>query len=73
MLELSRLREFLDLQSKYPSVKDLRKYVLEPAVAEINQHTDINLNMEPQRKGRSIVAFSFSITSSEQMPLNLTA
>ncbi|MNE45596.1 Replication initiation protein [compost metagenome] len=69
--ELTKLRELLELQTKYPSVKDFRKYVLEPAVAEINQHTDIFLFMEPLRKGRSIVGFSFIIKTSDQIPLPL--
>lgn len=69
--ELSRLRELLELESKYPMVKDLRRYVLEPAISEINQHTDIFLFMEPARKGRTITGFQFTIKQSDQIPLSL--
>ena len=67
--ELSRLRELLQLDNKYPNVKDLRKYVLDPCISEINQHTDLNLFLEPQRKGRSIAGFKFLIQQSDQIPL----
>lgn len=71
--ELSKLRELLELQTKYPSVKDFRKYVLEPSVAEINEHTDLMLTMEPIRKGRTIAGFSFNIKKNDQLALELSA
>jgi len=74
--EVAKLRELLELQNKYPSVKDFRKYVLELAVTEINQHTDIFLTMEPIRKGRSIAGFSFTIRLNndlDQLALELSA
>lgn len=67
--ELPRLRELLQLEKKYPNVKDLRKYVLDPCISEINQHTDLNLVLEPKRKGRSIAGFKIFIEQSAQLPL----
>ena len=69
--ELTRLRTLLNMGSKYPNVKDFRKYILDPSIKEINQHTDIGLFIEPQRKGRSIVGFLFLIKQSQQIPLKL--
>lgn len=69
--ELPRLRELLQLENKYPNVKDLRKYVLDPCISEINQFTDLNLVLEPQRKGRSITGFKFLIEQSAQLPLGM--
>lgn len=70
-LDLPRLRELLQMENKYPNVKDLRVYVLDPAVSEINMHTDLSLSLEPYRKGRRIAGFRFTIKESEQIPLAL--
>ncbi|TLU12729.1 RepB family plasmid replication initiator protein, partial [Acinetobacter baumannii] len=38
---------------------DLKKRVLEPALEQINEHTDIIANYEQHKKGRVITGFSF--------------
>lgn len=68
---LDRLRELLDLGEKYPSVKDLQKYVLNPSLAEVNAETDLDVTMTAKRAGRKIVGFSFSIKKSDQLALSL--
>ncbi|MHB9456482.1 replication initiation protein (plasmid) [Pseudomonas amygdali pv. morsprunorum] len=68
---LSQLREMLDLGEKYPNVKDLRRWVIDPAIAEVNKHTDLTVTVEPRRQGRRIIGFSFTITKNDQMALNL--
>ncbi|NMZ71367.1 Initiator Replication protein [Pseudomonas peli] len=69
--ELSRLRELLDLGDKYPSVKDLQKYVLTPAMNEVNSQTDLTVSLEARRAGRRITGFSFSIKKTDQLALSL--
>lgn len=58
---LDRLRQMLDVVDKYKSVKDLRRHVLDASIREINEHTNLTVSVEPKRKGRRIVAFTFSI------------
>lgn len=58
---LEQLRDSLDLGEKYGSVKDLRRWVLDPGLEEVNKLTDITASMEPRRKGRKIVGFNFTI------------
>lgn len=58
---LENLREILDLGDKYGSVKDLRRWVLDPGLEEVNKLTDIAASMEPRRKGRRIVGFTFTM------------
>lgn len=70
-ISLQRLREMLDLGDKYDSVKDLRRWVLDPAIKEINKHTDLRVVMTPERKGRRVVGFHFDITIDDQIPLDL--
>jgi plasmid replication initiation protein len=68
---LVQLREMLDLGEKYPNVKDLRRWVIDPALAELNKNTDLTVSVEPRRQGRKIIGFSFTITKSDQMTLKL--
>ncbi len=50
----------------YPQFKDFNKWVLKPAIKEINEVTDINIIMETQKQGRSIQSLRFFVTSSEE-------
>lgn len=45
----------------YVNFKDFRKKVLEVAVKEINEYTDIEVSWEPVNKGRKVVALKFNI------------
>ena len=69
--DLERLRQLLQMEDKYPKVKDFRKYVLDLSVKDVNQSTDLALTLEPRRKGRTIVGFEFTIKRSEQIPLGI--
>lgn len=57
---LEQLRFMLALTDKYPEYKDLRKRVIEPTIAEINQRTPIEVEWTPVKNGRTIVALDFS-------------
>lgn len=70
-LPLAELRQILDLGEKYDRIETLRRRVLEPAVAEINEHTDLRVAVTPERKGRKVVGFHFQITVDDQIPLEL--
>ena len=40
-------------------MNDLKKRVLEPALKQVNEHTDITASYEQHKKGRTITGFSF--------------
>lgn len=59
--------EIMDFRSKlglgtndYPRIDTFKRRVLESAIKQINQHTDIIVKVEQHKKGRSICGFSFS-------------
>jgi plasmid replication initiation protein len=60
--ELEWLRGTLQIGDKYPAIKDLKKRVIEPAVAQINEHSDIKLSYSQRKTGRIVshLLFSFS-------------
>ena len=60
----------LGLNDKYSDVKNLRVRVLDPAVDEINKHTDLRVTMTPIRHGRTVTGFHFLIRVDAQMNLD---
>ena len=61
--ELEDLKEKLMVQDvkSYANFKDFRKKVIEVAVNEINELTDIEVSWTPEKKGRKVVAITFEI------------
>lgn len=72
-ISLQRLRDMFDLGDKYKRMDNLRQRVIDPAIKEINTHTDLRVVVTPERKGRKIVGFHFDITQDDQIPLDLPA
>ncbi len=61
VVTLAELRSRLGLlDDEYKAMGDFKKRVLDMAVAEINEHTDIDVKYEQQKQGRKIVGFTFS-------------
>lgn len=58
---LEEFRSWLDLGDKYPTFKDFKKWVLQPSVTEINESTDVVLDVEPVKRGRSVVALLITV------------
>ena len=60
IIELADFRQKMGvLDAEYQRMYDLKKYVLEPSLKQINEHTDITATYEQHKKGRTITGFSF--------------
>lgn len=46
--------------NEYKTMSNFKSRVLEPAIKQINEHTDINVSYEQHKQGRIITGFSFS-------------
>ncbi|MFD2937621.1 replication initiation protein [Spirosoma flavum] len=55
------LRLQLKLEDKYPDWDNFKRRVLDPAVAEINQHTDLFVKYYPERESRRIALLKWTI------------
>lgn len=67
VIELERFRSMLGLGvSDYKGMSDFKKYVLELAIKQINEHTDITVKYEQHKKGRMIAGFSFQFKVKER-------
>ena len=61
--ELQDFRSKLGLgTSEYKAMSDFKKYVLDIAINQINEFTDIKASYEQHKKGRSISGFAFSFS-----------
>ncbi|WP_202719565.1 replication initiation protein RepM, partial [Acinetobacter baumannii] len=61
MLETKELRSRLGvLDTEHQRMESFKRRVLEPAIQQINDHTDIKAEYEQHKRGRSIIGFSFS-------------
>ena len=60
IIELTDFRQKIGvLENTYQAMNDLKKRVLEPALKQVNEHTDITAIYEQHKKGRTITGFSF--------------
>jgi plasmid replication initiation protein len=67
VIELSEFRQKMGvLDSEYQRMYDFKKYVLEPSIKQINEHTDIIATYEQHKKGRLITGFSFKFKAKKQ-------
>ena len=70
-VSVEELRKILGATaSSYDLFKDFNKHVLQKAIKEINEITDINVTTEHIRKGRSVVSIHFTVEEKKQLLLN---
>jgi plasmid replication initiation protein len=60
-IEISWLREKLCLTTEYSRVLDFKKYVIDIAVEQINEFSDIKVSYEQRKTGRNITHLDFKI------------
>jgi len=74
-IKIDDLRKAFQIDKKqYPRFADLRRWVLDPSITELNNKTELNVRWEPKKTGRKITSISFSFSkknekeSSERCP-----
>ncbi|WP_179995854.1 replication initiation protein RepM, partial [Acinetobacter sp. YH16053] len=66
-IELSEFRNRLGVgDNEYTAMNNFKSRVLEPAIKQINEHTDITVKVEQHKKGRTISGFSFKFKQKQQ-------
>lgn len=58
-IEVEWLKNKFQVSDKYKRLGDLKKRVIEPAIAEINHHSNLWVKVEQIRKGRTVTHFQF--------------
>lgn len=59
-VELTWLREAFQLGDKYPAIKDFKRWVIVPAVEQINEHSPLQVKWDQRKTGRRVTHFVFS-------------
>ena len=62
---IEELKELLMLENKYPEFRDFNKSVIKPSMEEINEHTDINIDIELVKRGRKATGLKYTIQSKD--------
>lgn len=66
VVELDDLRRWLQLEDRYPSIKDLKRRVLDPAVQQINEHSPLMLTWSQRKTGRKVTHLVFDYAPKKQ-------
>jgi len=73
MMELENFRYFLGMKDGlYSQFKEFNKFVLKPAVKEINQKTELFVEIERGKTGRKISGIKFHISRNKKQPESTT-
>jgi len=59
-LEIDQLREWLQLEDRYSSIKDFKKWVVDPAVEQINEHSPLTVTWDQRKTGRKVTHLIFT-------------
>jgi plasmid replication initiation protein len=57
---LDWLRERFQIEGQYANIRDLKRRVVDPAVDQINQHSDLSVTYTQRKRGKTIEAFVFA-------------
>lgn len=59
VVEVDWLKKKFQIEDKYKNIGDLKRKVIDIAITEINQHSDMTVAYTQIKRGRNIVAFKF--------------
>jgi plasmid replication initiation protein len=66
-IEIDWLKKQFELDDKYAAMKDFKKYVIDPAVKDINTHSNYQVSWTQRKTGRKVTHLTFIFT--EKAPL----
>ena len=71
-VEIEWLREHWQLQDKYSAIKDLKKWVIEPALRDINEFSNLWVKIGQRKRGRRVhsLQFRFGLKQQEKKKLD---
>lgn len=67
-VELDWLRKSFMIEDSYKSISDLKKYVVDIAVRQINDYTPLNLSWSQRKTGRKVTHLQFTFGPKEAIP-----
>lgn len=71
-IALNDFRSMLDLEDKYQLFKDLNKLLLKPAIAELNEKSDLAVTVETVKQGQKVIALRFRFRDDKQIKMAIS-
>jgi plasmid replication initiation protein len=71
VIYLDDFKSALGITDKYPEFKDLNKWVIKPAIEELNQRSDLIIKFDTIKKGRTVAALVFEFKQSNQLKMDI--
>jgi plasmid replication initiation protein len=65
-VSLEWLRDTFQLGDKYPAIKDFKKRVIDLAVDQINEHSDLSASYIQRKTGRNVTHLTFTFAAKEE-------
>lgn len=70
-ITLDDFRSMLELDDKYVDFKILNRALIKPAIAELNEKSDLAVTVETVKQGRKVVALRFRFRDDKQIKMAL--
>lgn len=71
VIYLNDFKSALGISDKYPEFKDLNKWVIKPAILELNQRSDLIIKFDTIKRGRTIAALVFEFKQNSQLKMDI--
>lgn len=71
VIYLNDFKSALGITDKYPEFKDLNKWVIKPAILELNQRSDLIIKFDTIKRGRTIAALVFEFKQNSQLKMDI--
>lgn len=65
-ISMADFRKWFELEKKYKVYSDLKKRVILPAIAELEEKANLTISWEEKKKGRKVVGFDFMFEENQQ-------
>lgn len=72
-IALSDLRHWLQLEGRYDSIRDFKRWVLDPAVEQINVHSPLTVRWDQRKTGRRVTHLVFTYVNKTKAQLKAAA
>ena len=68
VVSIDWLRDAFQLENRYPNIRDFKRWVIEPAVAQINEHSPLWVQWDQRKTGRRVshLVFTFGDKASKK-------
>ena len=65
-IKIDELKKMFGVEGKYARIPDLKRYVIEPAVRDVNECSDLTVKWGQRKAGRKIAAIQFTFKPKKQ-------